>query len=44
MHDACEDLGQNYLKADSIQSLALPHDVAILYGVLSSARVLVAAL
>ena len=23
MHDACEDLGQNYLKADIIQSLAL---------------------
>ena len=24
MHDACEDLGQNYLKADIIQILALP--------------------
>ena len=23
MHDACEDLGQNYLKADIMQSLAL---------------------
>ena len=23
MHDACEDLGQNYLRADIIQSLAL---------------------
>ena len=23
MHDACEDLGQNYLQADIIQSLAL---------------------
>ena len=23
VHDACEDLGQNYLKADIIQSLAL---------------------
>ena len=23
MHDACEDLGQNYLKADIIQSLVL---------------------
>eukprot|EP01048_Picozoa_sp_COSAG05_P003342 COSAG05_NODE_153_length_15894_cov_27.910415_3_plen_50_part_00 len=23
MHDACEDLGRNYLKADIIQSLAL---------------------
>ena len=23
MHDACEDLGQNYLKADIIQSLGV---------------------
>ena len=24
MHETCEDLGQNYLKLDIIQSLALP--------------------